>query len=75
MSTAIQERTLPRDEVLQRYTEALRRRGGTGAAVEQMDDVPPGLDYRTCAHCGEFTSFVIDPDGGWARCDACGREA
>jgi hypothetical protein len=75
MSTAIDERTRPRDELLERYTEALRRRGGTGAPAEHMGDLPPGHDYRTCARCGEFASFVIDPDGGWARCEACGAEA
>lgn len=57
------DRPLPRDELLTRYLEALRRH-------EIPDD-----DIRTCVHCGTTGTFHTDPEGGWARCDACGEEA
>lgn len=65
---------LTHDTLRMRYADALRRRGGTGAPVEVIDP-PRSYDLRTCTSCGEFGWFKFDPDGGWARCEACGKEA
>jgi hypothetical protein len=65
MSMTTIHRVLPRDVLLDRYLEALDRRG----------DKDPDDDVRTCARCGESAPFTLDPDGGWAYCGACGLAA
>lgn len=32
-------------------------------------------DERTCVHCGSRATFLVDADGCWATCPACGRYA
>lgn len=66
MTTTTMHRILPHDVLLDRYLEALDRRG---------DDQEPDDDIRTCARCGESAPFTFDPEGGWAYCGACGLAA
>jgi hypothetical protein len=77
MATAIRELRRPspraeRDDLLSRYRAALARYGDPEA---ERRDLPPGTDVRTCASCGERTTFRVDPAGGWAECAACGAIA
>ena len=51
-----------------RYMRSLR-------AVPMRQTVPPGVDIRTCAHCGRRTRFHVDPEGTWATCTSCGQLA
>jgi hypothetical protein len=57
---------LPHDDLLDRYLDALERRGVDG---------DPDEDVRTCHRCGERSTFTTAREDGWARCDACGHEA
>ncbi|MFM8944254.1 MAG: hypothetical protein ACKOI0_03245 [Actinomycetota bacterium] len=49
-----------------RSSRARRRR--PVAAMRRPDD-------RTCVHCGTRATFLVDEDGCWATCPACGRYA
>jgi hypothetical protein len=40
--------------------------------AEPEEDRP---DIRTCAHCGDRTTFRLDPLGSWAECTTCGHLA
>jgi hypothetical protein len=58
--------------VLERPVEEARAR------LRLVQNRPEGallVTVRTCAHCGEHTAFVRDPDGCWYSCVACGRYA
>ena len=61
-----------RDDLLARYLGALRRHGDP---EPRRDELPEGLDVRTCARCGETGAFRLDPQGGWAYCISCERAA
>ena len=54
--------------MFQRYVRSLR-------AVPKRRSLAPGVDIRTCAHCGRRTQFHVDPEGDWATCTACGQLA
>jgi hypothetical protein len=51
-----------------RYMRSLR-------AFPMRQTQPPGVDIRTCAHCGSRTQFHVDPEGNWATCTSCGQLA
>ncbi len=42
--------------------------------VRQGSDLP-AFQTRTCAHCGNLTTFVLQDLAGWYACLACGRYA
>ena len=52
-------------EGLRTQTERLFRQGS---------DLP-AFQARTCAHCGELTTFALQDRAGWYACLACGRYA
>jgi len=54
--------------MFQRYVRSLR-------AFPMHTTQAPGVDIRTCAHCGRRTQFHVDPEGNWATCTACGQLA
>jgi hypothetical protein len=68
----VNERTRSGDGLLGRYIDAL---GRYGEPEPDRSELAPGYDVRTCTHCGAHVIFLIDPRGGWAECDACGRAA
>jgi hypothetical protein len=68
----VNQRTRSGDELLGRYIDALHR---YGEPEPDRSELAPGYDVRTCTHCGAHVIFLIDPRGGWADCDACGRAA
>ena len=78
MSTVLERRTTylsdvsEPDELLARYLRALDRYGDP---EQRREELPRGVDIRTCASCGETTLFRLDPEGGWAFCTACRRAA
>lgn len=72
MKTRERTRTGDGRGLLGRYIDALER---YGEPESERSELPPGYDVRTCVHCGEHVVFLIDPRGGWAECDACGRAA
>jgi hypothetical protein len=52
-----------------RYRRSIR-------AVPAAESTPPGVDIRTCAHCGRRTRFHLDDAAGqWYACTACGHLA
>jgi predicted RNA-binding Zn-ribbon protein involved in translation (DUF1610 family) len=61
--------TSPRDVLLRRYLRALARESG------ELRARAPGHAVRTCPSCGERAIFVLEPEGTWYRCSACGHYA
>jgi ribosomal protein S27AE len=52
--------------------EGLRAR--TERLVRQGSDLP-AFQTRTCAHCGQLTTFALHDRAGSYACLACGRYA
>jgi hypothetical protein len=61
---------LQEDRLLRTYIRGLVHEGGRATPSRS-----PGHEARTCAHCGQWTLFRLDPDGVWTTCSACGRYA
>ena len=55
----------PAFEALGAESERLVRQGSELRAIQT----------RTCAHCGELTTFVLQDPAGWYACLSCGRYA
>ena len=70
IATPARQTTSEIDDLLLRYLRALEDHG-----QDVAEDLPAGRDVRTCAHCGANTFFRLDPQGGWAFCEACSRAA
>jgi hypothetical protein len=61
------------DELLDRYLLARDLR--SDELEDEVVDLAPGYDIRTCASCGAHGAFRIDPEGDWAECTNCGQLA
>ena len=49
-------------------------RAETERLVRQGSDLP-AFQTRTCAHCGDLTTFALQDRAGWYACLSCGRYA
>jgi hypothetical protein len=56
------------DRLLRTYLRGLVNEGAHRSPARS-----PGEEMRTCAHCGRWTLFRLDPDGVWTTCSSCGR--
>jgi hypothetical protein len=50
-------------------------RGLVHAGAVRTSARSPHPEARTCAHCGQWAMFRLDPEGVWTTCSSCGRYA